>query len=81
MSKAKDELKALERILRLWEEEKITELVNESKTIQERLLSRNSQMNIEKFSPKVKQLMQKRNVSSALRLLTKKYEQCNTATF
>ena len=46
----------------------MNELVNESKAIQERLPSTNSQMNIEKFSSKFKQLMQKSN--GALRLLT-----------
>ena len=35
-SKAKDQLKALERRLRLWEEENIIELVNEGKTIQDK---------------------------------------------
>ena len=40
-SKAKNHLKALERRLRLWEEGSITGLVNESKTIQDRLPSTN----------------------------------------
>ena len=35
-SKAKDHLKALERRLRVWEEENIIELVNEGKTIQDK---------------------------------------------
>ena len=48
-SKAKKHLKALERRLRLWEGN-ITKLVNEIKTIQERLRSTNKQMNIEKLS-------------------------------
>ena len=69
-SKAKDHLKALERRIRLWEEGNITEIVKESKTIQERLPSTNSQMNMEKPSYKSKQLMQKGNVNVALRLLT-----------
>ena len=69
-SKAKDHLKALERRLILWEEGTITELVNESKTIQDRLSSTNNQMNIEKLSSKFEQLMQKSNVNGALRLLT-----------
>ena len=68
--KAKDHLKALERRLRLWEEGNITELVNESKTIQSRLPSTNNQMNIEKLSSKFKQLMEKSNVNVALCLLT-----------
>ena len=58
VSKAKYHLNALERRLRLWEGN-ITELVNESKTIQERLPSTKSQMNMSKFSSKFKQLMQK----------------------
>ena len=57
-SKAKDHLKALERRLRLWEEGNITKLVNQSKTIEERLLSRNSQMNITNLSSEFKELMQ-----------------------
>ena len=69
-SKAKDHLKAIERRLRLWEEGNITELVNENKTIQDRLPSTNSRMNIEKPSSKFKQLMQKSSVNGALRLLT-----------
>ena len=69
-SKAKDHLKALERRIRLWEEGNITELVNESKAIQERLPSNNTPMNIEKLSSKFKQLMQTGNVNRALRLLT-----------
>ena len=70
--KAKDHLKALEKRVRFWKEENITELVNESKSIQYRLPSttkKKSQMNIEKPSSKFKQLMQKSNVNSRLRLL------------
>ena len=66
-SNAKDHLEALERRLRLWEEGNITELVNESETIQERLPSTSSQMNIENLSSKFNQLMQKSNVNGALR--------------
>ena len=39
MPKAKIDLKALEKRLRFWKEENITELVNESKKIQDRLPS------------------------------------------
>ena len=70
--KAKDHLKALEKRVRFWKEENITELVNESKSMQYRLPStkkKKSQMNIEKPSSKFKQLMQKSNVNSTLRLL------------
>ena len=68
--KAKDYLKALVRRLRLWEERNITELVNESNTIQSTLPSTNNQMNIEKLSSQFKQLMGKSNVNGALYLLT-----------
>ena len=51
-SKAKGHLKALERKLRLWKEWNITELVNKSKTIQERLPSTDSQMNVAKLPSK-----------------------------
>ena len=42
----------------------------QSKTIQDRLPSTNSQMNVEKHSSKFKQLMQISNLNGALRLLT-----------
>ena len=70
MSKTKDHLKALKRILRLWEEGNIIELVKESKTMQDKLPSTNNQMNIEKLSSKFKQLMEESNLNDALRLLT-----------
>ena len=70
MSKAKDHLKALKRILRLWEEGNIIELVKESKTMQDKLPSTNNQMNIEKLSSKSKQLMEESNLNDALCLLT-----------
>ena len=56
--------------MRLWEQGSIAELVNKIKTIQEKLPSTNSQINIEKISSKLKQLMQKSNVNGTLRLLT-----------
>ena len=43
-------LKALERRLRLWEERKITKLMKESKTKQERLPATKTQINIGKLS-------------------------------
>ena len=58
--KAKDHLKALERRPRSREEGNITKLMNKSKTIQERLPSTSSKMNIKKPLHKFKQLMQKR---------------------
>ena len=70
MPKAKNHLKALERRLRFWAEGNITELVNESKTILDELPSTNNQMNIEKRSSKIKQLMRKSNINGALCLLT-----------
>ena len=42
----------------------------QSKTIQDKLPSTNSQMNVEKRSSKFKQLMQISNLNGALRLLT-----------
>ena len=69
--KMKDHLKALEKRLRFWKEQNITELVNESKTIQDRLPStKKNQMNIEKPSSKFKQPMQKRNIFLCLNLAT-----------
>ena len=69
--KMKDHLKALEKRLRFWKEQNITELVNESKTIQDRLPStKKNQMNIEKPSSKFKQPMQKRNTFLCLNLAT-----------
>ena len=69
--KTKDHLKALEKRLRFWKEQNITELVNESKTIQDRLPStKKNQMNIEKPSSKFKQPMQKRNIFLCLNLAT-----------
>ena len=70
MSKAKDHLKAQKRIVRLWEEGNIIELVKESKTMQDKLQSTNNRMNIEKLSSKFKQLMEESNLNDALRLLT-----------
>ena len=69
-SKPKDHLKALEKRLRLWEEGNTNELVNESNTMQERLPSTNSQINIEKIPSKFNKLILKSNVNGALRLLT-----------
>ena len=80
-SKANHHLKVLERRLRLWEEGNITELVNDSKTVQERLLSTNTQIYVEKLSHKFEQLMQKGNANGALRLLTNNNEQWNATTF
>ena len=79
--KGKDHLKALERRLRLWEEGNTTELVNESKTIPERLPSTNSHMNIEKRSYKFKQLMPKKLCKWCTALINQSYEQWNTITF
>ena len=69
-SKPKDHLKALEKRLRLWEEGNTNELVNESNTMQERLPSTNSQINIEKIPSKFNKLILKSNVNGALSLLT-----------
>ena len=45
-------------------------LLNESNTIQQRLPSTNTSINIEKLSFKFKQLMQKGNIHGGLYLLT-----------
>ena len=55
--------------------------MNESKTVQERLLSTNTQITVEKLSHKFEQLMQKGNVNGALPLLTNNNEQWNATTF
>ena len=62
-SKARDHVIALERQLKLRDEGNINELLNESKEIQERLLSINTPMNLLKISMKFKHLMQKGNVN------------------
>ena len=49
---------------------KISELLYEGTTIQERLSNGNNEMNIAKISSKFKDLMQKGNVNSAPKLLT-----------
>lgn len=69
-SKAREHLNALERRVGLWEEGNINELLEEIRTIQERLPSNITPMNIEKTSFKLKQLIEKGNVNGALRLLT-----------
>ena len=69
-SKARYHLIALEKRLKLWGEGNINELLDESKEIQERLSSTNTPMNLQKISMKFKHLMQKGNVSGALKLLT-----------
>ena len=70
-SKALNHLIALERRFKLWDEGNVNELLNESKEIQERLLSTNIPMNLQKISMKFKHLMQKGNVNGALNLLIK----------
>ena len=70
-SKALNHLIALERRFKLWDEGNVNELLNESKEIQERLLSTNIPMNLQKISMKLKHLMQKGNVNGALNLLIK----------
>ena len=69
-SKAKDHIAALERRLELWENGNIIELLNEGQSIQERLPTGDGPKGIAKISVKFKELMQKRNVNGALKLLT-----------
>ena len=57
-SKARENLNALDRRMKLWEEDNINELLEESKTLQERLPSNITPINIEKIR------------KSTLRLLT-----------
>ena len=61
---------ALERKLKLWEEGKIEELLYEGQTIQEKLKSSDSSMTITKISMKIRILISKDNMNSALKLLT-----------
>ena len=68
-SKARDHLMALERRLKLWDDGNINELLHESKEIQGSLPSTNTPMNLQKSSLKFKHLMQKGNVTGALKLL------------
>ena len=67
--KTKDHLNALERRLELWDERKVLELLDEKRTVKERLQSSSTPMKSKK-SLQFKQLIQKGNVDSALRLLT-----------
>ena len=62
-SKAKDHLKALERIIDLWSNGNIDELLFEGETIQ-------SRKSIGELSKKFTLLMEKENVNGALKLLT-----------
>ena len=48
--KTKDHLNALERRLELWDERKVLELLDENRTVKERLQSSSTPMNIEKIS-------------------------------
>ena len=54
----------------LWENGNIIELLNEGESIQERLPTGERSKDIAKISIKFKELMQKGNVSGALKLLT-----------
>ena len=68
--KSKDHHAALERRLKLWEEEKIEELLYEGQTIQKKLKSSYSGMTITKISMKIRILISKGNMNGALKLLT-----------
>ena len=68
--KPKDHHAALERILKLWEEGKIEELLYKEQTIHEKLKSSYSGMTITKISMKIRILISKDNMNGALKLLT-----------
>ena len=68
-SKARDHLQALERRIKLWDEDNIKGLLYEDMTIQQRLRSNKEGMTIAKISLKFKNLMSKENANGALKLL------------
>ena len=68
-SKAKDHKIALEKRMKLWEEGKILELLQEGKTIQDRLInSTNRNTSIKDTSRKFIERMSKGNVNGAIKL-------------
>ena len=69
-SKVKDHLQELERRIKLWDEGNVERPLYEYMTIQQRLTSDKEGMAIAKISLKFKNLMSKRNVNGALKLLT-----------
>ena len=69
-SKAKNHLQALERRIKLWDEGNIEGLLYEGMTIHQRLISDKEGMIIAKISLKFKNLMRKKKVNGAMKLLT-----------
>ena len=67
-SKAKEQLKALERHMKLWDDGSIEDLSYESQTIRDRLRSDKECMVIAKISLTLKNLMRKGNVHGVLKL-------------
>ena len=68
-SKARDHLQALERRIKLWDEDNIKGLLYEDMTIQQRLRPNKEGMTIAKISLKFKNLMSKENANGAPKLL------------
>ena len=71
ISKAKDHLEALERRIDLWSNGNIDELLFENETIQWRLHHINTPKSIGELSKKFALLMEKGNVSGALKIIDK----------
>ena len=71
-SKVKDLLQALERHIKLWDEDNIEGLLYEGMTIEQRLRSDKGVMTTAKIPLKFKNLISKRTVNEALKLLTDK---------
>ena len=69
-SKSKEHQLLLERCLDLWQNGRFEDLLFESETIQKLLTSAQKPSTIAEISRKFKQLMQKGNISAALKLLT-----------
>ena len=69
-SKSKDQLKALEQTMELWQSGDILELLQESLMIQRNLKSVKGSKTVAQIFKKFVEKMQKGNVNGALRLLT-----------
>ena len=69
-SKSCDHVKALERRLKMWQSGDFTKLLSEAEAIQSRMININTKRSIAMTSLKFKDLMQKGNVNSAIKLLT-----------
>ena len=69
-SKSKDHFVSLEKCLKSWEEEDISNLLHDRGTIQERTKISEKCINIEKFFLELKNMISKENVNRALKALT-----------